>query len=305
MENPNFYVIIPANVRYADIMPNAKLLYWEITALANKTGCCFATNWYFAKLYWVDQRQVSRWFLDLINNNFIEVIIKKSEGNKREIYIDKNVDTYRQKSLYLPTKKSIPIDEKVLSYNKMNNTINNTIIIAEEEKEIFENNIIESLDEFRLFLNKWKLQETFYYKIGDNDSFERTTTDFFLYMEEKGKKINKKTAEARFISFLKPKWETDEDRQELIKIYKRKINKIKAKHNIIDESEEEEKEIDLKNKRFIEIESKLSEEKKRQYRQEAENKINTLTKWHWNKLSSFGLLIQSKYKQIILDNEDK
>lgn len=42
MEQPNYYAIIPACVRYAKIKANAKLLYGEITALANKTGECYA-----------------------------------------------------------------------------------------------------------------------------------------------------------------------------------------------------------------------------------------------------------------------
>ena len=32
--NPSYYAIIPASVRYSDIIPNAKLLFGEITALA-------------------------------------------------------------------------------------------------------------------------------------------------------------------------------------------------------------------------------------------------------------------------------
>ena len=35
-EKPRYYAIIPANVRYSDLKPNAKLLYGEITALSNK-----------------------------------------------------------------------------------------------------------------------------------------------------------------------------------------------------------------------------------------------------------------------------
>lgn len=51
-ENPNFYAILPAPIRYADDLSELqKLLYAEITALANKNGYCFASNSYFANLY--------------------------------------------------------------------------------------------------------------------------------------------------------------------------------------------------------------------------------------------------------------
>ena len=59
MDNPNYYAIIPAGVRYSAIKPNAKLLYGEITALANKKGYCFATNKYFAELYSVNKNTIS------------------------------------------------------------------------------------------------------------------------------------------------------------------------------------------------------------------------------------------------------
>ena len=41
-------LIIPADVRYANITPNAKLLYAEITALLHMNGKCFASNQYFS-----------------------------------------------------------------------------------------------------------------------------------------------------------------------------------------------------------------------------------------------------------------
>ena len=62
----NYYAIIPATVRYnKDLKPNEKLLYGEITALANSKGFCFASNRYFAELYKVTIHTVSQWISHL------------------------------------------------------------------------------------------------------------------------------------------------------------------------------------------------------------------------------------------------
>ncbi len=70
--NKSYYAIIPANVRYSDIPPNAKLLYGEITALSNEKGYCWASNKYFAELYKVNIQAVSLWIKILEENGFIE-----------------------------------------------------------------------------------------------------------------------------------------------------------------------------------------------------------------------------------------
>lgn len=84
-EQPAYYAIIPASVRYADIIPNAKLLYGELTALANKDGYCWASNQYFADLYKVNKTTISEWIRILIEKGFIysEVI----NNFERKIYI--------------------------------------------------------------------------------------------------------------------------------------------------------------------------------------------------------------------------
>ncbi|MBY5647963.1 helix-turn-helix domain-containing protein [Rhizobium leguminosarum] len=71
MENPSYYAIIPANVRYSSINPNAKLLYGEITALCFKSGVCWASNGYFAALYDTSPRAVQRWISELKDAGFL------------------------------------------------------------------------------------------------------------------------------------------------------------------------------------------------------------------------------------------
>ena len=73
-DNPTYYAIIPANVRYDKrLRPNEKLLYGEITALANKTGECWASNNYFAELYQVKPQAVSKWISDLAEYGYITI----------------------------------------------------------------------------------------------------------------------------------------------------------------------------------------------------------------------------------------
>ena len=107
MELPNYYAVIPANVRYDTyLQPNAKLLYGEISALSNKSGYCFASNDYFAKLYKVNTSVISLWISLLNKAKYIDNKIIYKTGTKqiigRHLYItnlnsqediDANVET--------------------------------------------------------------------------------------------------------------------------------------------------------------------------------------------------------------------
>ena len=131
-DRPNYYAIIPAVVRYADISDKAKLLYGELTALSNKEGYCWATNSYFANLYKVDNKTITRNIKELEDKGFIHIKYDYAQKEtKRYIYIlsgDKNVST----------------DKNVQGVGtKMSHIIiqdNNTYIInninTEEEKQI-------------------------------------------------------------------------------------------------------------------------------------------------------------------------
>ena len=158
MEKPNFYAILPADVRYDKrLKPMEKILYSEITSLTNKEGYCYAQNSYFAELYEVHKNTISTWVTHLVEVGYLRLEINYYEGTKnikeRRLYIstpinknidtpiNENVDTYQSKSLD-PINKNIdtPINENVEDNNKyINNKFNNIYIFQDEKvREKFE-----------------------------------------------------------------------------------------------------------------------------------------------------------------------
>lgn len=81
---PNYYAIIPAEVRYNEkLTANSKLLYGELTALSNKKGYSWAQNKYFAELYSVDAKTVSRWIKQLQDEGFIKIQMEYDKQTKQ------------------------------------------------------------------------------------------------------------------------------------------------------------------------------------------------------------------------------
>ena len=82
-EQPNYYAIISAEVRYDDnLTANAKLLYAEITALLNMNGECFATNKYFSNLYKKSIVTISKWISELVSNGYVSTYYTYKGGTK-------------------------------------------------------------------------------------------------------------------------------------------------------------------------------------------------------------------------------
>ena len=82
-EKPNYYAIIPAEVRYnKKLTPNAKLLYAEITALCNMNGKCNASTKYFTDLYEVSRISIQNWLKLLEENNYISRTVIYKKGSK-------------------------------------------------------------------------------------------------------------------------------------------------------------------------------------------------------------------------------
>lgn len=88
-EQPNYYAVLTADVRYDKrLSANAKLLYAEITALAQKEGFAWASNQYFAELYDVHKITVSGWVKELRDAGYITVEI--TDQTYRKITLSKN-----------------------------------------------------------------------------------------------------------------------------------------------------------------------------------------------------------------------
>src|SRR5210317_100922 len=118
---PNYYAIIPAEVRYNEkLSPNAKLLYGEITALSNKKGVCWAKNKYFADLYNVSEVSVSKWVSQLIDQALIRT--QTNHDGKREIYLI----GVKEKFKGVQRKVKGGVKEKFKPNNNIHNNNNNT-----------------------------------------------------------------------------------------------------------------------------------------------------------------------------------
>lgn len=85
--------MLPAKVRYDEsLRPNAKLLYAEITALADMTGYCWASNEYLAQLFGIAPRTVSDLISTLQQHGYIAVEVVRDERNaviERKIHVDR------------------------------------------------------------------------------------------------------------------------------------------------------------------------------------------------------------------------
>lgn len=160
-EKPNYYAIIPADVRYDnELRANEKLLYGEITALAKKSGECWASNNYFAELYGVKPNAIATWIRHLKEKNYIVVDYEYNgkEIKKRTIKIGgiQKDNTYSQKDRG-------GIHKKIGGYSQKgeenNTSINNTSINNKR-------NIKESFEEL------WKLYPN---KKGKAESYKKFT----------------------------------------------------------------------------------------------------------------------------------
>ena len=204
-EHRGYYAIIPAIVRYDNhLNGNAKLLYGELTALANEKGYCWATNQYFANLYNVSKRTIISWLKQLEERNYIKMQIFYKPNSKmvdrRHIYIlpyptdtefytpsEENFITYGknhqegdEENFTTPSEENFT-ENNTLINNTKNNTKNkkNSVEQSSTMSELFE----KVWKTYPKKTNKKKAKEQFLKKIKSDEDFERFKTGYKAYLK--------------------------------------------------------------------------------------------------------------------------
>lgn len=203
-EHRGYYAIIPAIVRYDNhLNGNAKLLYGELTALANEKGYCWATNQYFANLYNVSKRTIISWLKQLEERNYIKMQIFYKPNSKmvdrRHIYIlpyptdtefytpsEENFITYGKNHQEGDEENfTTPSEENFTENNTLiNNTKNNTKNIYSVEQSSTMSELFEKVwKTYPKKTNKKKAKEQFLKKIKSDEGFERFKTGYKAYLK--------------------------------------------------------------------------------------------------------------------------
>ncbi|BGE82829.1 helix-turn-helix domain-containing protein [Staphylococcus petrasii] len=172
-EQPSYYSIITANVRYDNRLTDSeKLLFAEITSLSNKYGYCTASNGYFAKLYEVTKVTISRRIANLKDRGYLNIEIIR-EGNE-----------IKQRKLYPLTQMLRPINTN--DNTPINNSVDTPIITNVKENITSINNT--SINN----INR-----------TDNSATDVTRERFEEWWKLYDKKLDKKKAFSLFKSALK------------------------------------------------------------------------------------------------------
>lgn len=209
MEKPNYYAIIPANVRYdSELTPNAKLLYGEISALTQKNGVCYATNKYFSELYNVSQVSISKWINSLVDKGYVNFEIVYKEGTKEILnrHLTLVYDTVKE-NLYTPIKENLK--ENNTSINNTSNNIkeinNNKLLFTKITKKKFKK---PTLDEVQQYCSERKnnisaekfidYYESNGWKVGRNSMKDWKATVRNWEKNQQEKQINVKTYKSNY-----------------------------------------------------------------------------------------------------------
>ncbi len=161
MEQPSYYSILTANVRYdKELKANEKLLFSEITALSNRNGYCHATNKYFAQLYDKNSSTISDWINHLKQRGYLKVVMIKDgkQIKERRLFpisnpIRENPNTPSEKTVEGYSEKA----EYPIHKNPKENitSINNTSKNTTSKNKVLSDAQHSTQDVFTLWQDNW------------------------------------------------------------------------------------------------------------------------------------------------------
>ncbi|MDR0675632.1 MAG: helix-turn-helix domain-containing protein [Elusimicrobiota bacterium] len=190
----NYFSIIPANVRYdKNLSASEKMLYAEITSLANKNGYCWATNQYFSEVLSVSKRTISRVLRKLEARKYIKIERKDEGGTSRKIF------------LFEAMQKKVKIDEKMgrgrqnvtppssidkMSWGYVKNVIRGWTFclwgMTKKTPPILINNIMNSTMNSTMNKKKKKI-----YKKKEKKEIEKTSSEILAEVYQKADEVQK------------------------------------------------------------------------------------------------------------------
>lgn len=182
---PNYYAVIPANVRYdSNLSPGARLLYGEISALSQKEGYCWATNSYFAEAYNVSKWTISDWISQLREAKYISV----------EVLRDENTQEIEMRRMWIT-------DNQLLN-SSINNPPTTPEPIQQEKEEKYKDEIKQIID----YLNS-KIGSRYRYTSQTNNKYIRARLNEKFTVDDFKKVIDNKVQEwtgTEFQQYLRP-----------------------------------------------------------------------------------------------------
>ena len=140
VSKPENYILIPAEVKNCmELKPIEKLIFGDITCLCNQKGYCWAGNRYFAELYQISKRSVSRYINHLKELNFITAVVER-DANKKVIKRTIKINECTiLKTDYTSGQNCLAPTDRTVQYNTISN--NN-----KKEKDILFNKFWDAYD---------------------------------------------------------------------------------------------------------------------------------------------------------------
>lgn len=124
-DRPGYFAVLPAKVRYdAELRPNAKLLYAEITALTNARGYCWISNERLGEWFGLSPKTVGALIAQLAGRGYLFVEILRDEKQAitgRRLWIERPDDSAPPILKNEDTPLKIE-DTPVLDFEEKNNT---------------------------------------------------------------------------------------------------------------------------------------------------------------------------------------